>query len=95
MESKEPLDCTEAPIPSQDLELGTKPTERKIRGWRWALVMAAVLSSVFPFALDNSIVADIQPAIVNRFHSVAKLPWLSVAFTLSAAGFSLTWYVFF
>ncbi len=61
------------------------------RGWKWVLVLSSILSSLFLFALDNSIVADIQPAIVERFHSVEKLPWLSVAFTLGAASTCLVW----
>jgi len=44
------------------------------------------LSSVFFFSLDQTIVADIIPAIVNHFGSVGKLPWVSVTLLLAAAG---------
>jgi hypothetical protein len=49
----------------------------------------AVLSSVFIFSLDQIIVADVQPAIVNYFGAVAKLPWLSVSLLLSVASSNL------
>jgi MFS family permease len=42
----------------------------------------ATLISVFLYALDNTVVADIVPAIVNDFDRVSDLPWLSVGFAL-------------
>jgi MFS family permease len=43
--------------------------------------------------LDNTIVADIQAAIVQTFgpDSVTKVPWLANAFALAAASLLLTW----
>lgn len=35
--------------------------------------------------------ADVQPAIVLHFNSVAKLSWLSVAFLIGAAATNLVW----
>jgi MFS family permease len=64
---------------------------RDITGWKWAVVVAAILSSTFLFALDNTIVADIQPVIVTHFDSVGKLSWLSVAFLIGAAATNLVW----
>jgi hypothetical protein len=66
---------------------------RDVHGIAWALVVLSILSSTFLFALDNTIVADVQPAIVERFDSITKLPWLSVAFLVAAAGTNLIWYV--
>ena len=48
--------------------------------------VAAVLSSVFFFSLDQTIVADIIPDIVDHFGEVQKLPWVSVTLLLAAAG---------
>lgn len=48
--------------------------------------MFAFLVGLFLFALDNTIVADVQPAIVDEFHSVDKIQWLATAFFLSATG---------
>ncbi|VUC26381.1 unnamed protein product [Clonostachys rosea] len=55
---------------------------RTIHGWRWAIAYAAMLSTTFLFALDNTIVADIQPAIINNFGSVELLPWVGTGFAL-------------
>ncbi|KAI9756580.1 MAG: hypothetical protein M1815_003296 [Lichina confinis] len=60
-------------------------------GIRWFLIVLAILSSTFLFALDNTIVADVQPQIVARFASIEKLPWLSVAFLLGAVATNLIW----
>ena len=64
---------------------------RDVHGFAWALVIVSILSSTFLFALDNTIVADVQPAIVERFGSITKLPWLSVAFLVAAASTNLVW----
>ncbi|KAI9052700.1 hypothetical protein LZ554_002977 [Drepanopeziza brunnea f. sp. 'monogermtubi'] len=64
---------------------------RDISGWRWVVVVLSILSSTFLFALDNTIVADIQPVVVREFDAVAKLTWLSVSFLLGAAATNLVW----
>ncbi|KAI9682290.1 MAG: hypothetical protein M1817_000344 [Caeruleum heppii] len=64
---------------------------RQIQGFVWALVVIAILSSTFLFALDNTIVADVQPAIIESFGNIGKLPWLSVAFLLGAIATNLIW----
>lgn len=76
-------------------EKGLEPMDEKpprdIHGVKWALAVISILISTFLFALDNTIVADVQPAIVERFGQVNKLPWLSVAFLVAAAGTNLVW----
>jgi MFS family permease len=64
---------------------------RDISGWRWGLVVFSILSSTFLFALDNTIVADVQPVIVTHFDAVSKLSWLSVSFLIGAAATNLVW----
>lgn len=49
-----------------------------------------MLSTTFLFALDNTIVADIQPAILNDFGNVELLPWIGTGFALGTM-FILTW----
>ncbi len=68
-------------------------SSRKITGLKWVLVVIAVVSPFFLFALDNTIVADVQPKIVETFGDVEKLPWISVAFALGAVSVNLLWYV--
>ena len=76
-------------------EKGINPLDerpaRDIHGIKWTLAVISILISTFLFALDNTIVADVQPAIVERFGQVDKLPWLSVAFLVTAAGTNLVW----
>ncbi|KAI9781321.1 MAG: hypothetical protein M1816_002418 [Peltula sp. TS41687] len=67
------------------LTMGMKPP-RDVAGWQWALAVAAILSSVFLFSLDQTIVADIIPPIVQHFGEIDKLPWISVTLLLAAAG---------
>ncbi|KAM0173099.1 hypothetical protein ACHAPF_007014 [Botrytis cinerea] len=64
---------------------------REITGFRWALVISAISSSIFLYALDNTVVADLQHFIITRFGEVQKLPWLSVSFLLGATATNLVW----
>jgi len=82
-DSKDTID-----VEQQDL-LINKSSPRAVTGWRWALAVSAILSSLFLFALDNTIVADIQPAIVEAFDNIGKLSWLGVALLLGAASTNL------
>lgn len=66
---------------------------RNITGIKWVLVVTSILSSTFLFALDNTVVADVQPKIVDRFGQIEKLPWLPVAFLVAAVSTNLIWYV--
>ena len=66
---------------------------RRITGIRWVLVVASILSSTFLYALDNTVVADVQPKIVDRLGQIQKLPWLSVAFLVACVSTNLIWYV--
>jgi MFS family permease len=73
-----------------------EPTEavaapREITGWKWGLVVISILSSIFLFALDNTVVADIQPAIIANFGEIQKLPWLTGAFLIGSASTNLVW----
>ncbi|KFY26430.1 hypothetical protein V493_04093 [Pseudogymnoascus sp. VKM F-4281 (FW-2241)] len=76
----EKQEAVEAAAPSRD-----------ISGWKWGLVCVAILSSIFLFALDNTVVADIQPAIIAKFGDIQKLPWLTGAYLIGAASTNLVW----
>ena len=64
---------------------------RKLKGWLWGAVVTAILSSTFLFALDNTIVADIQPKIIEDLGDIDKLPWVSVSFALGGVSTNLIW----
>jgi hypothetical protein len=87
MPSASIIEKNESPGTADDV---LKPP-RDVKGLTWALVVVSILSSTFLFSLDNTIVADIQPAIVRDFESVDKLVWLSVSFLMSAASTNLFW----
>ncbi|KAI2602124.1 major facilitator superfamily domain-containing protein [Hypoxylon sp. NC1633] len=88
LSGKENNDSSDA---SEEIENNAPPSPRDVHGVKWVLVVMSIFSCVFLFALDNTIVADVQPAIVNQFHDLTLLPWLSVAFMLGAASTLLVW----
>ncbi|KAF2792189.1 MFS general substrate transporter [Melanomma pulvis-pyrius CBS 109.77] len=53
--------------------------ERTIRGFQWFLAYTSLISTVLLYALDGTIVADIQPAIVATLGEIEKLPWIGIA----------------
>jgi len=67
------------------------PRPPYLTGWKWFMCMAAIISSTFLFALDGTIVAVLQPGLVEEFGHIEELSWLSVAFLLSATATNLAW----
>ncbi|KAI9170612.1 major facilitator superfamily permease [Paramyrothecium foliicola] len=85
---------TESPI--VDVEKSSEHTddagpkfERNIHGIKWAMTVAAVLSCVFLYALDTTVVADIQPEIISSLGEFQKFPWLVTAYALPACALVL------
>lgn len=66
---------------------------RNLKGIKWIICVLSIFSSVFLYALDNTIVATIQPGIIKDLHHIEKLPWVSVAFQVTSVALDLTWYV--
>ena len=66
---------------------------RSMKGITWFCVVLSLLSSIFLFALDNTVVADVQPSIIKTLGEIKKLPWISVAFALGAISVNLFWSV--
>lgn len=89
-ESALETDTTKFDPEKQEIRLEDK-VPRDINGWKWGLVVTAILFSIFLYAPDATIVADIQPAIEAEFDSLEKLTWLSVAFLLGATSTNLLW----
>ncbi|EON68659.1 hypothetical protein W97_07917 [Coniosporium apollinis CBS 100218] len=74
-------------VNQQDVEqAGTSPGQdaRSIHGVKWFLAVSAMLSSTFLFSLDNTVVADIQPAVINSLGEIEQLPWMGTGFALGA-----------
>ena len=62
---------------------------RDMGTFAWASVISSILASMFLFALDNTIVADIQPNIIQTLGNVDDLPWISVGYALGAVALNL------
>jgi len=67
-----------AKTPAQDVWV------RPHQGWRFALVYICCMSTAFLYGLDNTIVADIQAPVVERFNEVEKVGWLGIGFGLGS-----------
>jgi MFS family permease len=67
------------------------PRPPSLTGWRWWVYMAAIISSTFLYALDGTIVAVLQPGLIEEFGHIEELSWLSVAFLLCATATNLAW----
>ncbi|KAF2836608.1 MFS general substrate transporter [Patellaria atrata CBS 101060] len=87
------LNNSSSEIESQPASQGDEkvhaPFKRKTRGITWILVVVAILSSIFLYALDNTIVADVVPSITQSLGSSELLPWLSVGFMIGGVGVAL------
>ncbi|KAK4116095.1 MFS general substrate transporter [Canariomyces notabilis] len=84
--------CTEASTtrldaekanPKNDPELNSHQDEKRaLTGFRWFAFVVSTLTAIFVYALDNTVVANIIPVIVNDLKGTEKLPWLSVGFMI-------------
>ncbi|GKU08992.1 unnamed protein product [Fusarium langsethiae] len=79
--SQHDLGATTYGITDNARQEGSK-SPRDLHGWKWALSYTAMLSTTFLFALDNTIVADIQPAIVRDLGQIHLLPRVGTGFAL-------------
>lgn len=65
---------------------------RSVTGARWVLLVFSILSSTFIFALDNTILANVLPAIVKDLRQLEKLTWMLVGYGLGQSCFNPIWY---
>jgi hypothetical protein len=75
----------------QEAKTAKELPPQDISGLKWALVVLSILNLTFLFVPDNTVVADVQPAVVIHFNSVGRLTWLSVVFLISAAAMNSVW----
>lgn len=76
---------------SEDIDFVVENVRAQVSTPLWVLIIITILSSTFLFSLDNTIVADIQPAVVQTLGEVDKLSWLGVAFVLASSATITTW----
>ncbi|KAH8719434.1 putative MFS drug efflux transporter [Phaeosphaeriaceae sp. PMI808] len=89
-ESKTSLQTSTPPV-SPPSEIEPEQPVRKLKGIKWFICVLSIFSSVFLYALDNTIVATIQPAIIRDLGHIEKLPWVSVAYQVTSVALDLTW----
>ncbi|KAI1141437.1 putative efflux pump antibiotic resistance protein [Hypoxylon sp. FL0543] len=65
--------------------------KREVTGIRWFIVVVAVLSSTFLYALDNTVTANVRPSIVETFGRTDVLTWLSVSYPMGEVGSNPVW----
>ncbi|KAJ0114270.1 hypothetical protein J7T55_010659 [Diaporthe amygdali] len=80
----------------QDVEVvresaASEASPRNIHGFKWAFSCAALLSSIFLYAFDCTVVADIQSSIIAEWGVIDKLPWLSNGLVMPATAFVMPW----
>jgi len=84
---------SEAQNPS-DIE-NESHSERQLTGLAWFLVVVAVLSPTFLYALDNTVMATVRPSIVDTFGHIETLTWLSISYPMGELGANPLWFVTF
>ncbi|KAI9842020.1 MAG: hypothetical protein M1837_007516 [Sclerophora amabilis] len=61
------------------------------KGFRFFVILMALILSMFLVALDMTIVATAIPRITDEFHSLDQVGWYGSAFFLTLASFQSTW----
>lgn len=79
------IEPTEEIVPVQDIP------PRDMRTWQWILLSGGVLFATILLALDNTIVANLQPQIVEAFGEISKFPWINLNYSLGAVASGLLW----
>jgi MFS family permease len=85
--SQSPVTLAEKPTDATE-DLGPE-YQREIHGVKWVLTVGAILSCVFLYALDTTVVADIQPNIIASLGDFQKFPWLATAYALPSTALVL------
>ncbi|TLD09734.1 hypothetical protein PspLS_11378 [Pyricularia sp. CBS 133598] len=93
IENREKDDMTNSIENGQNSQCSSerKASPRPMHGFKWFLAIVGLLASLLLYALDTTIVATIQPAIVTNFGRVDLVPWLAAAFALASAASTLPW----
>ncbi|KAK9420159.1 putative Major facilitator superfamily domain-containing protein [Seiridium unicorne] len=85
--TRAPDTARDAPVEKSDgntnrLDEPDEEPKRTITGLKWFAIYTSLMSTVLLFALDNTIVATIQPDIVETFDDQTSLAWIGVSFIL-------------
>ncbi|KAK9234234.1 major facilitator superfamily domain-containing protein [Lipomyces kononenkoae] len=58
--------------------------ERTIHGWKWVATAASLYIGALIYGLDSTIVADIQPALIQQFNEFQSITWAGTGFPLGS-----------
>jgi hypothetical protein len=58
--------------------------ERIYTRFRWVIVCVALYVNAFLYGLDQTIVADVQGSVIERFGEVNKLGWIGIGFSMGS-----------
>jgi hypothetical protein len=83
------------PLENQDDSVGGVDVQRKIIGLSWAVVVVALISSTFLYALDNTVLATVRPSMVKSLGRIDLLAWISAAYPMTEVGSNPLWLVVF
>ncbi|KFA61557.1 hypothetical protein S40285_03976 [Stachybotrys chlorohalonatus IBT 40285] len=75
---------TEAAVVQEKGASATDDDVRKITGFRWFLICAALYLSALMYGLDTTIAADVQGAVIETFSEVSQLAWIGAGFPLGS-----------
>lgn len=89
--SDKPAERSQPTLGNNDEPAEPGKPPREISGWKWYLTVVSILFSTFLYALDATVVADLQSVIVEEFGAIQQLSWLSVGFLLCATATTLFW----
>ncbi|KAL8823438.1 MAG: hypothetical protein Q9191_005855 [Dirinaria sp. TL-2023a] len=75
----------------EDDDLSRINTADYPRAFKLAMIVVALVLSIFLVALDMTIVATAIPRITDEFHSLDQVGWYGSAFFLTVGAFQSTW----
>lgn len=67
------MSTQEGPPSEKRVAMESELQTRNIRGVRWVIIVLAVLSSAFLYALDNTVTANVRPAIIQTFGNQVEM----------------------
>ncbi|KAI5867646.1 putative efflux pump antibiotic resistance protein [Durotheca rogersii] len=79
---------TQIPIPSSH---DAPKAGRQLRGFAWFIMVVALILSTFLYALDNTVLANVRPSIIDTLGRIDLLPYVSITYPLGEVGSSPLW----
>ena len=75
----------------EDASHKRSPRDASLTSLRWVVLCSSMLVAIMQAALDSTITADLQPAIINTFGEISKFPWINLLYSLGQGSTCLLW----